>query len=219
MNGPHDMGGMHGYGPVMPEPDEPLFHGDWEKKALALTVAMGFSGAWNIDISRHARESLPPAFYTSKSYYQIWLAGLEKLMLERGMVTRDELESGKQGVAPVALKRVVAACDVPAVLAKGGPVEREPDMLAAFSVGERVRTVNINPSSHTRLPRYARNREGVIEIVHGCHVFPDSNAKGEGESPQWLYAVSFEASELFGPDGETNSSVTLDCWESYLERV
>ena len=202
MNGPHDMGGMQCFGPVLPEVDEPLFHGEWEKKAMALTVGMGFTGMWNIDASRFARESLPPVQYLSSSYYQIWLSALEKLMLEREMVTGEELETGKMRVPPVPVKR-----DVPdrkaivAGLLKGGPTAREAVSAAAFSIGDRVRTMLEHPAGHTRLPRYARGKMGVIVHVNGAHVFPDSNAKGEGENPQWLYTVEFSARELFGVGG------------------
>lgn len=213
------MGGMQCFGAVEAEVDEPVFHGDWEKRALALTVAMGFTGMWNLDISRHARESLAPDFYLSKSYYQIWLAGLQNLMLERGMISEEELGDGQLRQPGLDVKRVVAGADMPAALAAGGPVSRETETKPAFSVGDRVTTLNINPSSHTRLPRYARGKTGTIAVVHGCHVFPDSNAKSEGENPQWLYAVSFDGSELFGPDAEAGTVVTLDCWEPYLERL
>ncbi len=219
MNGPHDMGGMQCYGPVTPEIDEPIFHGDWEKQALALTVAMGFCGLWNIDSSRFARESLPPVFYLSKSYYQIWIAGLEQLMLERGMVTENELASGRCEQAPVEVKRFVSGGEMSAALAKGGPVEREPVGEPIFKPGQSVRALNDNPSGHTRLPRYARGKKGEILSVHGYHVFPDDNSKGAGEHPQWLYNVSFEASELFGSSADPGNKVMIDCWESYLEPV
>lgn len=219
MNGPHDMGGMQCYGAVEPEADEPIFHGEWEKKAMAMTVAMGFTGEWNIDISRFERESLPPDFYLTKSYYQIWLAGLQNLMVKRGMVSADELASGRKIEPAKAVKRVVAAQDVPAVLAKGGPVEREASSKPEFSVGDRVQTLVINPKGHTRLPRYARGKIGTVMIVHGCHVFPDTNAKGEGEYPQWLYSISFDAQSLFGTDAEVGNVVNVDCWEPYLDRA
>lgn len=216
MNGPHDMGGMQCYGPVIAEENEPIFHDEWEARALALTVACGFCGLWNIDISRHSRESLPPDFYLTKTYYQIWIAGLEKLMLERGMVTKDELKTGKSDRPPVAVKRVVTAEEMPASLAAGAPAERKSDSKPGFEVGDAVRTLNINPQGHTRLPRYARAKSGRIALVHGFHVFPDSNAAGDGEQPQWLYGVEFDAVELFGQDSEANSTVMVDCWESYL---
>ena len=214
MNGPHDMGGMQCYGPVKPEVDEPLFHGEWEKKAMALTVGMGFTGMWNIDASRFKRESLPPVQYLSSSYYQIWLAALEQLMLERAMVTAEELATGKMRVPPAAVKRDVPDRKaVAAGLLKGGPTAREAVSAAAFLIGDRVRTISDHPTGHTRLPRYARGKKGVIVHVNGAHVFPDSNARGEGENPQWLYTVEFSARELFGAGSH---SVRVDCWEPYL---
>lgn len=219
MNGPHDMGGMQCYGSVEIEADEPIFHDDWEKKALALTVAMGFTGSWNIDLSRQARERLSPTFYLSKSYYQIWLAGLEALMLERGMVTGSELQSGTLEQAGRPLKQVLSGKDAAAALAKGGPVDREAEVPSRFQIGDKVRTRNINPQGHTRLPRYAREKAGVIASVHGCHVFPDTNAAGDGEDPQWLYSVAFEARELFGAHAEAGNQVMVDCWEPYLDEA
>ena len=219
MNGPHDMGGMQCYGPVEPETDEPVFHGDWEKRALAMTVGMGFAGKWNLDISRFARESLPPDFYLTKSYYQIWIAGLQKLMLEREMVSESELENGKLEVPGVEVKRIVSAEEMPSALAAGAPVDRDAMLEPGFAIGEQVRALNINPKGHTRLPRYVRGKVGEIISVHGCHVFPDSNAKGEGENPEWLYSVSFDAQELFGLDVEEGNVVMVDCWGAYLEHA
>jgi len=217
MNGPHDMGGMQCYGPVIPEKNEPIFHGDWEKRALAMTVGLGFAGQWNLDISRHARETLPPDFYLTKSYYQIWLRGLQNLMLERGMVTEGEIETGKLEKPGIEVKRVLSAEETPAALAAGGPVERDANVEPQFQIGDPVRTININPQSHTRLPRYVRNAAGKIAGLQGCHVYPDSNAKSEGENPQWLYSVAFEAQELFGADADPDHVVMVDCWEPYLE--
>lgn len=215
MNGPHDMGGMQCFGPVVPEADEPLFHGEWEKKAMALTVAMGFTGMWNIDQSRFARESLPPVQYLSSTYYQIWLSALENLMLERGMVTADELAEGKLHVPAVETKRTVPdRAAMRAGLARGGPTERVANSKPRFAIGDRVMTLNLNPAGHTRLPRYARGKTGMIAQVNGCHAFPDSNAAGGGENPQWLYTVVFSAQELFG---QGRHEVTIDCFEPYLE--
>jgi len=217
MNGPHDMGGMHCFGPVKPEHDEPLFHADWEKRAMALTVAMGFTGAWNIDVSRHARESLRPDFYLTSSYYKIWLAGLEKLMLQRDMVTARELENGQMETPARSVNRVLAASEVGKALAKGGPVDRQASSSPGFQVGDSVRTKNLNPAGHTRLPAYARDKTGRVVSIHGVHVFPDTNAKGEGECPAWLYSVAFGAQTLFGNGVGIDDLVMLDCWEPYLE--
>ena len=219
MNGPHDMGGMQCYGPVKPETDEPVFHGEWEKRALAMTVGMGFAGKWNLDISRFARESLPPDFYLTKSYYQIWIAGLQKLMLERYMVTEKELETGKLEKPGIEVKRVVTAQEMPDALLAGAPVNRDAVLEPGFDIGERVKALNINPQGHTRLPRYVRGKVGEIAAVQGCHVFPDSNARGEGENPQWLYSVAFDAQELFGMEAEEGNKVMVDCWGSYLEHA
>jgi nitrile hydratase subunit beta len=217
VNGVHDMGGLHGFGPVRPEPDEPVFHADWERRAFALTIAMGLSGQWTLDASRFARESLPPAEYLSKSYYEIWLAALERQLAERELVAPDELAAGRALRPAPPVKRRLAAADVAPTLGRGGPTRREPPRTARFAAGERVRARNIHPATHTRLPRYARGRRGTIQRVHGCHVFPDMNAHGLGEDPQWLYTVRFDAQELWGRDADPTLSVSIDAFEPYLE--
>jgi nitrile hydratase len=214
MNGPHDMGGMQCFGPVVPEPDEPLFHADWERQALAVTVAMGATGMWNIDMSRSARESLPPEVYLSSSYYEIWIRGLEKLLAQRGIAVPGQDATGE----PMRPPRVPDGAAMAAALAAGSNVEREADEPALFRPGQRVRTRNMNPQGHTRLPRYARAKAGVIEAVQGCHVFADSHAAGRGEDPQWLYTVKFAATELFGPEADRDHFVFIDIFEPYLER-
>lgn len=219
MNGPQDMGGLQGYGPVDPEPNEPVFHADWEKKAMALTVAMGFTGTWNIDRSRFARESLGPANYITWSYYKIWLSALEQLVKDYELASAEEIAQGKSLEAPAAINRVLKAEDTPAALAKGGPVVRHRDGAPAFKRGDVVCAVNIHPTGHTRLPRYLRGRKGVIHKARSAHVFPDTNARGEGEDPQWLYSVRFKATELWGDGANRNDHVHVDCWEPYLERV
>jgi nitrile hydratase beta subunit len=217
MNGAHDMGGMHGFGPVQPEPDEPVFHGEWEKRAFALTLAMAMPGQWNIDMSRFARENRDPAEYLSMSYYQIWFAALETMLKERDLISDDEIVVGHALGPAKSVKRVLSPSDVLRVLHRGRPTERETNTQTAFKAGDRVRARNINPRTHTRLPRYVRGHLGVIERVIGCHVFPDSNATGAGENPQWLYTVRFGASELWGPDGDPTTAVSIDAWEPYLE--
>jgi len=220
MNGVHDLGGMMGFGPVIPEPDEPVFHAAWERRALALTLACGALGEWSIDTSRHTRESLPPAFYLSSSYYEIWIAALTNLLEWRGMVGAEEL-AAERALAPAKATRrsPPAASDIPALLARGGPCDRPMTGRPHFAVGDRVRARVINPAGHTRLPRYARGKTGVVERVQGGFVFPDSNAHGRGEAPQWLYCVTFTGRELWGDEADPGLSVSLDCWESYLERA
>jgi nitrile hydratase subunit beta len=217
MNGAHDMGGAHGFGPVEPEPNEPVFHAEWERRAFAITLAMGATGEWNIDMSRFARENRSPADYLSKSYYELWLAGLEQLAAQRGLVTTEEIAAGHARGNPRPVQRILAAPDVDQVLSQGTAVAREPKVPARFKLGDRVRTKNLHPSAHTRLPRYVRGHVGTVERVHGCHVFPDSNAAGAGEHPQWLYAVRFDGRELWGPQGDPKLKVSVDAWEPYLE--
>src|SRR5690349_16088321 len=176
MNGPQDLGGQMGFGPVAPENNEPVFHAPWERRALALTLAMGATREWNIDIGRHARESLPPAQYLSSSYYEIWIAGLCKLMLAQGLVTADELASGKMAVPAKKVAGKLLGKDVATALAKGGPTSR-PDAAPRYELGDKVRTRNMHPVAHTRLPRYLRGHLGEIAHLHGTHVFPDSNAQ------------------------------------------
>ena len=216
MNGAQDMGGEHGFGPVKPEPDEPVFHAEWEKRAFALTLAMGMPGGWNIDMVRFARENRDPAEYLSMSYYQIWFAGLETMLKERALIDDDEIVVGHALHPPKPVKRTLTPGDVLKVLHRGGPTERDTNTKAAFKAGDKVRARNINPHTHTRLPRYVRGHVGVIERVIGCHVFPDSNAGGN-ENPQWLYTVRFGGCELWGPDGDPTTVVSVDAWEPYLE--
>jgi nitrile hydratase beta subunit len=219
MNGAHDMGGMHGFGPVTPEPNEPVFHAEWERRAFALTLAMATPGGWNIDMLRSARENRPPAEYLSMSYYQIWFAALETMLAERGLVAGDEIDAGRSLRPTKPVKRILSPGDVAQVLYRGGPTERETDSAAKFKTGDTVRAKTINPVTHTRLPRYMRGHVGTIERVIGCHVFPDSNALGSGEDPQWLYTVRFEACELWGEGADPTVAVSVDAWEPYLEAI
>lgn len=217
MNGPHDLGGAQGFGPVHPEPGEPPFHAAWERRAFACTLAMGATRRWTLDESRFARESIRPVRYLASSYYEIWLLALEDLLLAKGLVSREELAAGRSAGPAQPLVRL-AGPEVGAVLARGGPTERPPHAPGPrYAVGMRVRTRSMNPAGHTRLPRYARGRQGTVIASHGRHVFPDTNAAGAGEHPQWLYTVRFDATELWGAGDTTASSVCIDCWEPYLE--
>jgi nitrile hydratase len=216
MEGAHDMGGVAWSGPVQPEPDEPMFHAEWERRAFAITLAMGMPGGWNIDMSRFAREDRPPEEYLSKSYYQIWLAGLERLMLERNLITPDEIDAGKPLHPRKPVAKTLTPDGVAGMLHRGGPTERDAVRPALFSVGDRVRTGMIHPPTHTRLPRYVRGHVGTIEMLHGVHVFPDSNSLGQ-ENPQWLYTVTFNGRELWGADGDASVNTSVDAWEPYLE--
>ena len=216
MNGAHDLGGMQGFGPVAPEPAEPRFHADWERRVLAATLAMGATGRWNLDMTRAARESLPPARYLAATYYEIWYEGLARLLVDAGLATAEEIGDGRMRVAPVPGVRTLMADDVAATLAQGSPTARKAVAPARFAIGDGVRTRQMNPPTHTRLPRYCRGKRGTIIAQHGAHVFADARATGQGEQPQWLYTVRFDARELWGAD-TTAAAVCVDCWEPYLE--
>ena len=219
MDGAHDMGGLPWSGPVRPEPNEPVFHAEWERRAFAITMAMAMPGGWNIDMARFARENRPPEDYLSKSYYQIWFAGLERLLLERGLIASDEIAAGKPLHPAKPVAKTLTPDDVAAVLHRGGPTERSAQGPALFTIGDRVRAKTIHPATHTRLPQYVRGHTGTIERVLGSHVFPDSNASGGGENPQWLYTVSFEGRQLWGESSDSNVRISIDAWEPYLERI
>lgn len=210
-----DLGGREGFGAVQPEPEDLRFHADWERQALALTLAMGATGSWNIDQSRSARETLPD--YAQLSYYQIWIAALEKLMTERALVSTDELAAGRLLQAPKALARKLMAADVPAALAKGSPTARPLHAPARYQVGDLVRTRALQPDHHTRIPGYVRGKLGRIERLHGAHVFAETNAQGLGEQPQHLYTVVFDGATLWGAGAAPGLTVSVDAWESTLE--
>jgi len=217
MNGVHDMGGMHGLGPVAPDPNEPLFHEPWEARALALTLAAGAWGRWTLDGSRHQRELIPGPDYLRMSYYEKWITGLEALLVRSGLVTAEELTSGRPAPGAAKTAPPLTAERVAPSLAGGGPTDRISDRRPRFALGDAVRARNIHPVGHTRLPRYARGHRGVVSAYHGAHVFPDANAHGLGERPQPLYQVRFDAAELWGPSANGPGAVFIDLWEDYLE--
>lgn len=216
MNGVHDMGGMHGLGPVVHETDEPVFHHEWERRAFAITMAAGFLGEWNIDMSRYARERMPGAASLAASYYERWLWGLELLLVEHGLLTREEVDTGRARGRSGAV-RVLRAADVGKVLLKGGPARLPDEVPPRFTAGARVVARTINPTGHTRLPRYARGRRGVIARDHGVFIFADASAIGQGPKPQHLYSVRFAARELWGPEASARDAVSLDLWDDHLD--
>ena len=209
-----DLGGRDGYGPVVAEPEGENFHAVWEPRALALTLAMGATGTWNLDASRSARETLPG--YAGLSYYEIWIAALEKLVVAHGLAGADELSAGRMLRAARPLARTLRAQDVAATRARGSPTERPAERPPRFAIGDAVTTRSDGVAHHTRLPGYARGRTGRIEQVRGVHVFADTHAHGAGEHPQWLYTVVFTGSELWSADAQPGTRVSIDAWESYL---
>lgn len=221
MNGVHDLGGMHGFGPVIREPNEPVFHSDWEKRMFAMTLTTMGRRVYNVDEFRRAIERMPPAHYLAATYYEKWLHAVESLLVEKGVATREEIASG-HAAAPAPAKPTGSLGD------SGGGVESfdssavklrfDKSFKPGFKVGDRVVARNFNPEHHTRLPRYARGKRGVIRYDQGVFVFPDTHAHGQGGKPQHVYTVMFEAKELWGPDRNERAPVYLDCWEDYLER-
>jgi nitrile hydratase len=219
MNGVHDMGGQHGMGPVPYEKDEPVFHGDWEARVYALTRALRAWRKWNLDTDRHAIELLPPADYLRMSYYERWLRRLETHAVQYGMVTKEELETGRVAPGSAKASPALSLATSSRWLSRGIASSHDPNVRPSFKVGQRVRTRNINPTGHTRLPRYARDKTGVIVRDHGVYIFPDTNAHFQGEKRQHVYAVRFTARELWGEAASPRDSVHLDMWDDYLERA
>ncbi len=224
-----DLGGVPGFGPMIIEPEGDVFHTEWEARVLALTLAMGATGSWNLDQARAARETL--ANYRTLSYYGIWLTALERLLEEANLLTVEEIRTGRALQPPRPLSRVLQAGDVAAALQAGSPVLRSITRPPHFRVGQRVRAKAGRAMHHTRLPGYVRGRVGVVERIHGVHVFADSRAMGLGEDPQWLYGIVFDVSapstegdhQTTSEHGRSNAnhgfSVSIDAWEPYLEAV
>ena len=218
MNGIHDMGGMHGMGPIEREENEPVFHQPWEGRVFALNLAVR-PGKGNIDHSRHGVELLPAADYLRMSYYEKWFARLKWRLLQLGVLTESEIAAGKPAPGSAKWTPGLTVDMVPATLGRGGPARRDAAIAPQFQVNDRVRTRNINPTGHTRLPRYARDKIGTISRDHGVFVFPDTNARLEGEKPQHVYSVRFAARELWGEQASARDAVYLDLWDDYLEHA
>jgi nitrile hydratase subunit beta len=223
MDGVHDLGGMHGFGPVEREANEPAFHEPWEAAVYAIMRASLGTGQYTLDEFRHGVERMDPAHYLRSGYYEHWLDGIARVLIEKGVVSGDELAArtaffAERPDAPAsAAVRAMPATPAPRIKWMAPDSERPVTKAPRFAVGETVVTRNIHPTGHTRLPRYARGKHGVIHRQHGTHVFPDSNAHGGGEQPQALYSVRFDARELWGPAAEPNQHVYIDLWEPYLE--
>ncbi len=218
MNGVHDMGGMHGMGPIRYEKNEPVFHARWEGRILALNLAARAGGGkLNIDAGRHQIELIPAADYLRMSYYEKWAVRLEGVLVKAGLVTAAEIESGKPAPDSPKATPALTADKVPSMLRSGKLASRNVQVAQRFQVGQRVRARNINPTGHTRLPRYARGKTGTIDRHHGVYVFPDTNAHFLGEKPQHVYSVRFTARELWGEQASPRDSVYLDMWDDYLE--
>jgi nitrile hydratase len=217
MNGVHDMGGMHGMGPIRHESNEPVFHETWEGRVFALNSSMRAWRKWNIDAGRYEIELIPPAEYLRQSYYEKWFVRLIKLMIKTGLVTQEEVETGRPAPSSPKAKPPLAAERVPSMVRTGALASRDAPVAARFKVHQRVRARTIHPTGHTRLPRYVRGKTGTVERDHGVYVFPDTNALFLGENPQHVYSVRFAARELWGDQASPRDAVYLDLWDDYLE--
>ena len=219
MNSAHDMGGMHGMGPIMPEPDYEPFHHEWEGRVLACFLAMGAWGRWNIDRGRLFRERVPGPRYLNITYFEIWLDALIALAADAGLATIEETNSGHVDSKAEKHTPLLTAEKVPPAMRRGGSTRRdESEVAARFTPGDKVQARNLHPRGHTRLPRYVRGHRGVIDRLHGTFVFPDTNADLVGEHPQPVYSVRFTAQELWGDDAANpHDKVYVDMWDSYLE--
>jgi nitrile hydratase len=219
MNGVHDMGGMDGFGKVEPEANEPAFHASWEGRVLAMSRAFSAMRFWNIDQSRFVVEQMNPAAYLSSSYYRKWHLRNEALALKHGLVDPAELEAGHASTPARAVPGTVLKPQDAERANTRGHFSRTPPHPALFRPGDKVRAKNIHPQGHTRLPRYARGHTGVVERLHGAHVYPDSVVAGRGEDPQWLYTVVFKATDIWGADSDPTLTVSIEAFEPYLEPV
>jgi nitrile hydratase len=219
MNGVHDMGGQQNMGPVQYEKNEPVFRAPWEARVDALDRSMRAWRKWNLDAHRHALELLPPADYLRMSYYERWLNRLVTQIVKYGFVSQEEIDSGKPAAGSTKATPVLTLETSGRWLTRGIPSSVDPKIRPRFKVQQRVRARNINPIGHTRLPRYARGKTGVIVRDHGVYLFPDTNAHFAEEKRQHVYSVRFAATELWGESASPRDSVHLDLWDDYLERA
>jgi nitrile hydratase subunit beta len=219
MNGVHDMGGQQGMGPVEYEKNEPVFHDVWEGRIYALNRAIRALGKWSLDTDRHALELMPPVEYLQMSYYERWVRRLEVQLVRYGLVSPEEMKSGNANPSSPKATPALTLATSARWLSRGIASSHDPKVRPLFKVRERVRARNINPTGHTRLPRYARGKIGVIVRDHGVYLFPDTNAHFLGEKRQHVYSVRFAARELWGEHASPRDSVHLDLWDDYLERA
>ncbi len=219
MNGVHDMGGLQGMGPVRYEKNEPVFHERWEGRVYAMTRSMLAFRKWSLDTARYALETMPPLDYLRMTYYERWLIRLEAQVVKFGFVTQDEVESGKAAPGSTKATPALTIASSSRWLNRGIASSDEPGVRPLFAVGERVRARNIHPVGHTRLPRYARGKTGIVARDHGVYIFADTKAHFQGEKRQHVYAVRFSSRELWGESVSPRDSVYIDMWDDYLERA
>ena len=219
MNGVHDMGGLQGMGPVQYEKNEPVFHAKWEGRIYALTRAMRAFRKWNLDTDRYALEVMPPLDYMRMSYFERWLVRLETHVVKFGLLTAGELKSGKAASNSARGKPALTMETSSRWMSRNIASSDDASVSPRFQVGDRVRARNMNPLGHTRLPRYARGKAGIIWRDHGVYILPDTNADFRGENRQHVYSIQFSAQELWGANASQRDSIYVDLWDDYLERA
>lgn len=226
MDGIHDCGGMDGYGPVQYQRDEPVFHYEWEGRVLSVLTWLHLKGISWWDKSRFYREKMGNEDYVNeirRSYYTHWLSTAERLLVDERIVTEQERRHRVEEILegryvdrnpskefdPAEIEKAIEELHKPRSLVLPGPKP-------SYKEGERVLVKNMNPSGHTRCPKYVRNRVGEIVMSHGPQIYPDSSWAGLGADPQPLYTVSFSAKDLWGDDGNPRDTIYVDLWEPYL---
>jgi nitrile hydratase len=217
MNSIADMGGMQGFGPVGPDPDEAPFKADWERRILGITFATLGAGLYNVDEIRRVTENISPARYLASSYFERWIEIAEVLLMEKGAISAEELATGRAALGTASRAPVVNEAIADQILRIGGTSRMANGPAAKFKVGDAVVARNIHPRHHTRLVRYVRGKAGVVEIDHGVFAFPDSNAHGNGLKPQHVYGVRFKARDLWGETAARNDTLQIDLFDDYLE--
>jgi nitrile hydratase len=223
VNGIHDLGGMHGMGELPFEANEPVFHEEWEKKVFGLVILVTTAGLYTSDESRYATEQIPALRYLASPYYLHWLDAMERVLLEKGVASRQELVSGRSETplsSSLAAKLKPPAVDeIFSICTASISITREAEVAPKYNVGARIRARNVNPKTHTRLPRYVRGHVGTITSVPGCFPYADSRAIGKGDHPQHVYTIRFEGAELWGLEARSKDAVYLDLYETYIEAV
>ncbi len=220
MDGIHDMGGMHGFGPVPREANEPVFHEAWEGRLYAMRVSTRLADPGNL---RQHIERMEPGQYLNSSYYEKWLHAWTQILLANGALTEEELQArerllSQEPTAPLPRREDPAqARQALGRLRTPQPLQRVAEAQPRFRIGDSVSTRHFHPPGHTRLPRYARGKKGVVVGYYGCQDFEDEAPADSLARVQPLYAVRFAARDLWGESAEPASTVHLDMWESYLE--
>ena len=217
MDGIHDMGGMDGFGPILIEKEGPVFHATWEARVWAMNTALGAWGEWNIDAGRYTLEQLDPALYLSSSYYQRWLYRMENILVDHGLVSREEIETPPANRNTKNSREPLSLDDILTRQHNTRSARLNDDVAPRYHMGDQVRARNIHPKGHTRIPRYVRGRLGVIDRDHGVFIFPDTNAVFAGKRPQHLYSVCFTAREIWGTKAVVTDKIYVDMWDDYLE--